>query len=710
MRLLRLAVAVVALWAAVPSSAAAVPPLLGGDVTVALDHGESTQVGVVAADPLGRMLAVSNVEPSSAFPDRVLERFGIDGTPDPTFGSEGAVALDERFQPIAMRADALGVTLVGNWHPRLGGRQVAVLRLGLLGAPDPAYGPDGLVIQPVEDGWDTLEVAEIRADRSVVAVVRHEVPIPPEEPAPPPVHRIVWLGTDGAVDPSHPDLVLPFESDADSTTVPAAVGVGADGAAHVLAVTILPNLVTRSAVLRVTPAGELDAGYGEDGAATTATFSTALDVLPDGSVVGAGPVNPLNPLVVTWKLTPAGEPDITYGASNGMASVPVMSHAVRGVVALPSGHVAVVGSPLYQRGGGTAIHLLEPDGRPSVAFDGDGTRVLADEVALTVAEGAPTLGAGPTILVGAAVTDDEGRLRRIELPVPQPGPTAVSASARNGGLSVSWAHPSGGPPVLQYHLIVFEDGQGVTTRTVPGDVRQTTVTDLENARPHEVVVIPIHAGGLGTSSARAGATPSVAAPSATVPAATTAVRARVHQGAATVTWGPPANDGGAPIDGYSVITIDSRNGRLHSWRQVRADVRSASVTRLAAGVVYRHHVVANNARGLGSGGTGAVSTSSGLAGAPAPPGPPAFVTATTGVGNLWIQWGPAPERGQPVTGYQLILLRDGDVVDWRALSATARSINFHQYDGPLDVYVVATSATAYGTLPEPIHVDPSIWL
>jgi hypothetical protein len=101
---------------------------------------------------------------------------------------------------------------------------------------------------------------------------------------------------------------------------------------------------------------------------------------------------------------------------------------------------------------------------------------------------------------------------------------------------------------------------------------------------------------LASTSAPASATVATVAGAATAPGAPAAVNASAGSASATVTWTPPASDGGSVITGYLVTPYV---GVVAQTPITTGDVASVTVSGLTNGTSYTFKVAARNAVGTG---------------------------------------------------------------------------------------------------------------
>ncbi len=215
-------------------------------------------------------------------------------------------------------------------------------------------------------------------------------------------------------------------------------------------------------------------------------------------------------------------------------------------------------------------------------------------------------------------------------------PREVKAQGANSSAKVSWKAPAsdGGASIQEYAVTArrVPEGRSVTVK-VKGNSLTAEVPGLTNGEAYAVTVTAFNAIGAGAASAPITVIP------ATVPGPPGEVVALGGNGAATIQWREPFDNGGSKIRGYT-ITVSPGGRRL----DVGADARDALVSGLTNGATYTLTVAAVNEVG-----TGATAASNpvtvGL------PGRPRQVVAAAGNGKAAVEWGETPANGGPITQY-----------------------------------------------------------
>ncbi len=219
-------------------------------------------------------------------------------------------------------------------------------------------------------------------------------------------------------------------------------------------------------------------------------------------------------------------------------------------------------------------------------------------------------------------------------------PTAVSPTAGNAQVSLSWSAPAsnGGSAITDY-VIEYKLTSEPTIWSTFSDGVSTgvsgTVINLTNGLSYDFRVSAVNAVGQGSASS-----PPVSSTPRTVPDAPTIGTATRGNTQATVTFTPPVSDGGSTITSY---TVTSNPGSVASSSTASPIV----VTGLTNGTAYTFTVTATNAAGVGS----ASSASNSVTPATTPDAPTSpFATAGNAQASVAFT-APVSNGGSAITSY-----------------------------------------------------------
>ena len=239
-------------------------------------------------------------------------------------------------------------------------------------------------------------------------------------------------------------------------------------------------------------------------------------------------------------------------------------------------------------------------------------------------------------------------------------PRNLAASPGDARVTLTWSLPEddGGADITGYQYQVDDDGW---QNAGAAGARSVVVSSgLENDTSYTFSLRAVNDVGEG-AVATVNATPQAAV---TAPTAPRNLAASPGDARVTLTWSPPANDGGADLTGYE-YRVDQGG-----WQNAgAADARSVVVSDLENGRSYAFSLRALN--GGTQPGAAATVDATPQAAATAPTAP-RDLAAAAGDTLVRITWNPpANDGGSAVTGYQYQV----DQGDWKdAGAAAARSV------------------------------------
>lgn len=321
----------------------------------------------VARQPDGRIVVVAE----SAGHDFLVQRFGANGAPDPTFGGDGAVSIDlgADDEPFAVAVQGDGRIVVAGTsrdattlEPR-----AALVRLTSAGEPDASFGTAGKLVTSLGPGA-TAHALVLQPDGRILIAGG-------VGPRLFPAAYVARLTTSGALDPTFGVGGVATKAVSIFGDTAFALALQPDGAILAGGKTLAGGDFGGWFVLRFLSDGTLDASFGADGVVRTdvngrGVVAEALDLVvqPDGRILAGGSTESVqiglpSDFAIARYLAD-GTPDTTWG-EDGLVVTTVLDESesgttpatpVRALALQPDGRVlAIGGGALPTR---SAMHLF----------------------------------------------------------------------------------------------------------------------------------------------------------------------------------------------------------------------------------------------------------------------------------------------------------------------------------------------------------------
>lgn len=302
------------------------------------------------------------------------------GRPDPSFADGhvvktywGASTANYAFARGVGRQSDGKIVAIG-WFEKGPQQDVALARYDVGGALDTTFGGDG---QPLVDlgGAEVIEAGLVADDDSIVAAGRHDDHL-----------LVVRFGPDGALDPSFGGGTGHFTAEIGDWSTASSVLIDTSGRI-VVGGTTKESGQSDVLVLRLTPAGELDASFGNSGIEVTRDLSgneraVGIARTVDGGILLGGDVEPAEAgsdprdfLVRRYHAD--GRPDVTFGTAGfAAATITDGSDEAEGITLAAGGDILVVGNASGGSANGPVVARYTPVGELHPAFGTGGVLPL----------------------------------------------------------------------------------------------------------------------------------------------------------------------------------------------------------------------------------------------------------------------------------------------------------------------------------------------
>lgn len=239
---------------------------------------------------------------------------------------------------------------------------------------------------------------------------------------------------------------------------------------------------------------------------------------------------------------------------------------------------------------------------------------------------------------------------------PNPPQNLVASIYSSTQINLSWSAPSanGGPPVTGYKINYTLDS-GAPTKLVANSGNTLTTyshTGLQVGHTYTYTVYAINSVGTGNASNTATAVPTRII---TVPGSPTLTATPLSSTSISISWTPPASDGGSAITGYKIEYANGTSTYKILVTNTGNTQTSYIHSGLSTGASYTYRVTAINSIGAGN-------PSNAVTAQPQDTKTPIIVSAiavsSTSVRISWTQ--PSQTYGQMISGYTVDQVINGN--------------------------------------------------
>ncbi len=304
---------------------------------------------------------------------------------------------------------------------------------------------------------------------------------------------------------------------------------------------------------------------------------------------------------------------------------------------------------------------------------------------------------GATYTVTVAATNQIGTSAASEPVSHTPGrppgaPQGVTATRGNSLIDTTWQPPAdnGGLPISAYTL-AWASSTGASG-TIETTETSHTLRNLLNGANYTITVTAANEAGTSTPGTPASATPAAA------PGAPGTVTVDRGDGRIAVTWQPPTDNGGMPVQGYTLLWT-APDGTTDS---IDTTLTNHTVEGLANGATYTVTVTATNQIGTSAASEPATGTPAHI------PGAPVAVNTSRGDGTIAVTWQPpASDGGVQVRGYTLLWVAPDGTTDTVEVTDTAHTIEGLTNGATYGITVTATNEVGTSVAANPVRATPA---